>query len=133
MYLLDTDTLIYILKGKPQVVENLRIHVEEPMYVSSISLMELYYGAYKSQLVEANLARIKTLETSFPILAPGPETTETFGRIKVRLESEGLRLDDLDLIIGTIALANNLILVSNNQKHFSRIPGLKLTNWAGGS
>ena len=129
MFLLDTDTLIYVLKGKQSVVENLRNHLEDPMYISSISMMELYYGAYKSQLVDANLARLKTIENSFSILSPGPETSEIFGKTKARLETEGTRLDDLDLIIAAIALTNNLILVTNNQKHFSRIQGLKLTNW----
>jgi len=129
MFLIDTDTLIYVLKGKQTVVENLRIHLEDPMYISSISMMELYYGAYKSQLVDANLARLKTIENSFQILSPGQEISEIFGKTKARLETEGTRLDDLDLIIAAIALTNNLILVTNNQKHFSRIQGLKLTNW----
>jgi len=130
MFLLDTDTLIYVLKGNPKVEENLRLHLHDPMFISTITMMELYYGAYKSQLVDANLAKLKALENSFPLLSTGPETCETFGKLKARLEADGTRLDDLDLIIATIALANNLILATNNQKHFSRIQGLKLTNWA---
>jgi tRNA(fMet)-specific endonuclease VapC len=130
MLLLDTDTLIYVLKGNPRVVENLRLHLYDPMYISAISMMELYYGAYKSQMVDANLARLRAVENSFPILSPGPESSEIFGKMKARLETEGTRLDDLDLIIAAIALTNNLIMVTNNLRHFSRIQGLKLTNWA---
>jgi tRNA(fMet)-specific endonuclease VapC len=63
-------------------------------------------------------------------LPPGPETVEAFGKMKATLEVQGLRLADLDLIIAATALARNLTLVSNNQKHFCRIPGLKLVNWA---
>lgn len=130
MFLLDTDTIIYSLKGHKVVQENLRLHLSDPMYLSTITLMELYYGAYKSQHVDANLAKLGTIEISFPLLPPGAETTEVFGKIKASLENAGTRLDDLDLIIAATALARNLTLVTNNQKHFSRIQGLKLTNWA---
>lgn len=130
MLLLDTDTVIYTLKGHPRVIENLRAHYHDPMFLSSITMMELYYGAYKSQNVDANLARLKTVETSYPLISPGAETVESFGRMKASLEAQGVRLADLDLIIAAIALSRNLTLVTNNQKHFRRIPGLKLTNWA---
>jgi tRNA(fMet)-specific endonuclease VapC len=130
MFLLDTDTVIYALKGQPNVATNLRLHLHDPLYLSTITMMELYYGAYKSQNIDANLARLKTIEESFSLLHPGPETVETFGRMKANLERQGLRLADLDLIIAAIALTRNLTLVTNNQKHFGRIPGLKLTNWA---
>ncbi|MDZ7642270.1 MAG: type II toxin-antitoxin system VapC family toxin [Desulfurivibrio sp.] len=130
MFLLDTDTVIYALKGEAVVGGNLRAHLHDPLYLSTISMMELYYGAYKSQNIDANLAKLKTLEGSFTLLSPGPETVETFGRMKATLETQGLRLADLDLIIAATALARNLTLVTNNQKHFDRIPGLKLTNWA---
>jgi tRNA(fMet)-specific endonuclease VapC len=129
MFLLDTDTVIYALKGQAQVMENLRDHLHDPLYLSAITMMELYYGAYKSQNIDANLAKLKTIESSFALLPPGPETVETFGRLKAALELQGLRLADLDLIIAATALARNLTLVTNNQKHFGRIPGLKLTNW----
>lgn len=53
MFLLDTDTVIYSLKGVPTVLGNLRNHLHDPLYLSTITLMELYYGACKSQQVEA--------------------------------------------------------------------------------
>lgn len=129
MFLLDTDIIIYALKGHSAVTENLRAHLHDPMYLSTITMMELYYGAFKSQDVDANLAKLSTLENSFPLLAPGPETAASFGKLKAKLESQGIRLADLDMIIAVTAIAHNLTLVSNNQKHFARIPGLKLSNW----
>ena len=130
MFLLDTDTVIYALKGQPNVAANLRMHLHAPLYLSTITMMELYYGAYKSQNVDANIAKLKTIESSFTLLPPGQETVEIFGKMKASLELQGLRLADLDLIIAATALTRNLTLVTNNQKHFGRIPGLKLTNWA---
>ena len=129
MYLLDTDTIIYSLKGDTNIQENLLHHVNDLLQISIITLMELYYGVYKSQHVDANLAKIKTLEQSFEILPTGQETAEIFGRLKARLELDGNRLDDFDLIIASTALTHNLVLVTNNEKHFQRIEGLKLENW----
>lgn len=129
MFLLDTDTIIYSLKDNENVKKNLRQYYNDPIKISVMSLMELYYGAYKSKKVESNLAKIKTLENSLEILFLGKETVEIFGSCKARLENKGFPLDDFDLIIASISLAHNLVLVTNNVKHFKRIEGLKLTNW----
>ena len=129
MYLLDTDTIIFSLKGNASVQKNLLFHINDPIKTSVITLMELYYGAYKSQKITGNLAKIKTLEQSMEIITPGLESAEVFGMLKSQLEKTGSRLDDFDLIIAACALANNLILVTNNEKHFQRIEGLKLANW----
>ena len=129
MYLLDTDTVIYSLKGDPAVKKNLREHFHDPMKMSVITLMELFYGAHKSQKIASNLAKIKTLENSFDIIPVGEELAEIFAMTKAQLEKAGSPLDDFDLIIASCALSNNLVLVTNNVKHFRRIEGLKLTNW----
>lgn len=129
MFLLDTDTIIFSLKGNAAVQTNLQLHLHDPMEITTITLMELYYGAYKSQKVTSNLAKIKTIEQAFNVLPIGMESVEIFGMLKAQLETKGTRLDDFDLIIASCALANNLILVTNNIRHFQRIDGLKLTTW----
>ena len=129
MYLLDTDTIIFNLKGSLAVRKNLLLHINDPIKVSVITLMELYYGAYKSQKVTGNLAKIKTIEQSLEIIPVRIESVEIFGMLKSKLEKSGSRLDDFDLIIAACAMAHNLTLVTNNEKHFQRIEGLKLTNW----
>lgn len=129
MFLLDTDTVIYSMKGNASVRENLRQHINDPISISVITLMELYYGARKSRNAAVNLAKIKVLEQSIEILSIGLESTEIFGLLKAQLEIAGNRLDDFDLIIASCAMAHNLTLVTNNTKHFHRIDGLKLTDW----
>ena len=129
MYLLDTDTIIYNLKGHEVVKKNLQRHIEDPMKISIITLMELYYGAHKSEKVAGNLAKVKRLETEFDIIPTGKESAEIFGILKATLEKIGTRLDDFDLIIASCAMAHNLTLVTNNIRHFKRIEGLKLVNW----
>ena len=129
MYLLDTDTVIYILKGDPVAEANLKKHIHDSIKMGTITLMELYYGAYKSQKVTSNIAKIKNLENVLEIIPVGEEVAEIFGREKVRLEKEGAPLDDFDLVVGCCALAHNLTLVTNNVRHFKRIEGLQVTNW----
>ena len=130
MYLLDTDTIIFSLKGDETVKKNLQLHFHDSMKISVITLMELYYGAYKSKKVESNLAKIKTLETSLEIISLGSEVVEVFGICKAKLERKGTPLDDFDLILASCALTHNLVLVTNNLKHFMKIEGLKIENWA---
>ncbi len=130
MFLLDTDTIIYSLKGIDAVVRNLSNHQRDPLKISVISLMELYYGAYKSQKTTANLAKVRRIENAFDILSVDFSIAETFGTIKSQLESQGTPLDDFDIAIAASALAHNLTLITNNEKHFRRVEGLKLDNWA---
>ena len=130
MFLLDTDTIIYNLKGNEAVKKNLQHHIDAPLKISAITLMELYYGAYKSEKFSSNLAKVRTIENTFEIIPTGKESAENFGMLKASLEKSGTRLDDFDLIIASCALGHNLTLVTNNLKYFSRIEGLKITNWS---
>jgi predicted nucleic acid-binding protein len=130
MYLLDTDTIIYSLKGHEAVQKNLSTHIDDPMSLSVISLMELYCGAYKSQKVTSNLSKIRILEKTFEIIPAGTESAEIFGILKTDLEKSGNPLDDFDLIIAACAMTYNLTLVTNNYRRFERIDGLKLANWS---
>ena len=129
MYLLDTDTIVFNLKGHVAVRKNLQHHIHDPMKMSVITLMELYYGAYKSQKVESNLAKIRYMENSMEIVPLGVESVEIFGILKAKLERAGSRLDDFDLIIASCALVHNMVLVTNNVSHFKRIEGLRIVNW----
>ncbi|MFW5722872.1 MAG: type II toxin-antitoxin system VapC family toxin [Desulfohalobiaceae bacterium] len=129
MFLLDTDTVIYSLKGHPQVVANLDHHRTDPLAVSIITLMELFYGAHKSQQPTANLAKVHTVGDALEIIPLGPAEADIFGRHKAELERSGTLLDDFDLAIAACALTRNLTLVTNNTAHFTRIPGLRLETW----
>ena len=130
MYLLDTDILVYALKGDAAVRGNLEKHRADPLAVSVVSLMELYYGAHKSRRPVSNLAKVRALEAAFEVLALAQECVETFGSLKAGLEAKGQPLDDFDLALAATCLAHHLILVTNNTRHFSRIEGLRLENWA---
>jgi tRNA(fMet)-specific endonuclease VapC len=129
MYLLDTDTVIYALKGEPDVVRNLALHADDPLGVSVITLMELYYGAFRSRQVAGNLAKVRALEKAVRVWDLQADAAEVFGALKAQLESDGTRLDDFDLGIAACALVHNLTLVSHNSAHFARVRGLRLDDW----
>jgi predicted nucleic acid-binding protein len=97
--------------------------------ISFISISELFYGAYKSQKVDQNLAAIRTIKSKLTQLDSNEELCRVFGKFKSELERDGKIIDDADLFIACCAVINNLVLVTNNEKHFSRIKGLKIENW----
>ena len=129
MYLLDTDTVIYALKGQRDVMRNLALHADDPLGVSVITLMELYYGAFRSRQVAGNLAKVRSLEKAVRVWDLQADAAEVFGALKAQLESDGTRLDDFDLGIAACALVHNLTLVSHDSAHFKRVRGLRLDDW----
>ena len=130
MYLIDTDTIIYALKGHPAVTGAIEARASYPMALSVISYGELIHGAIKSKQRPQNLARIRRLSETHPLIDVTRGVMETFGELKAGLETRGTPLDDLDLVIAATALMLNYTLVTNNEKHFRRIPGLKVENWS---
>ena len=130
MYLIDTDILIYSLKGDPVVMDHLDRTAGNAKAISVISYGELLYGAHKSAHPNKNLARVRRLGEILPIIDISPAIMEAFGLLKAQLEQGGNRLDDFDLVIAATAITLGHRLVTNNEKHFSRIDGLALENWA---
>ncbi len=130
IYLIDTDIIIYSLRNDPTVHFNFKKYKAIPKAVSVVTYGELVYGARKSRLMQKNIAVIRRLAEIFPILDVTPSVMDTFGELKALLERQGNRIDEMDLLIASTALCHNMILVTNNEKHFSRIEGLALENWA---
>jgi tRNA(fMet)-specific endonuclease VapC len=129
MYLLDTDTLIYSLKGNEVVHRKFEQNSGSLKAISVITYGELLFGARRSQQVIKNLATVKRIAELFPVLEVTTPIMETFAELKTLLYKRGSPLDDMDLIIASTALFNNMTVVTNNNKHFSRIPGLQTENW----
>ena len=132
MYVWDTDTTIYWLKGNQNIKDkSLQVGIEK-IYITLITLLELKYGAYKSQKVEQNLINIENLLRKISVLNLNEKVAEIYGQIKANLERKGHSKDDFDILIASISLYNNAVLVTNNMQHFQKISeltGLKLENW----
>jgi len=129
-YLIDTDILIYSIKGVEAVNKQFAEKRSEPKSISVITYGELFFGARKSTRAEKNLARVRRVAELFPIINITPAIMETYGEYKALLSRSGKMIDDMDLLIAATVITHNLILVTNNEKHFSRIEELEIENWS---
>lgn len=129
MYCLDTSTVSFALKGKLNVTNKiLQIPVVE-LSTTVITEIELSYGAYNSSNIEYNLDKIQGFLDNLNIFNLDSKCIEIFAKEKTRLKKLGQIVEDMDILIASICLKNNLILVTDNSKHFKRFDGLKLENW----
>jgi tRNA(fMet)-specific endonuclease VapC len=129
-YLLDTITCIYIINRKPpSAVARIRSKQSEDIAVSTVTIAELEYGVYRSQKTDQN--RIALLEFLVPliILDFDQGAVAVYGSIRASLESRGTSIGPMDLLIAAQAISQGLILVTDNEREFSRVEGLEIENW----
>jgi tRNA(fMet)-specific endonuclease VapC len=130
-YLLDTNICIYIAKHNPPVVRaHFARHAANELAMSVITLGELRFGAEKSQSRERAMATIQQLEGLVPPRALPEAAGEHYGQIRAVLQKGGEIIGNNDLWLTAHARAEGWILVTNNTREFSRVPGLQLENWA---
>jgi len=130
-YLLDTNICIYIRRKKPESVFRHfgRIRQGEAA-ISVITYGELLYGASKSAQPDVSLRTVREFVDLVPALPLHENAAEMYGSIRSDLETRGEVIGANNLWIAAHALASGLILVTNNEKEFRRVKGLKVQNWA---
>jgi len=128
-YLVDSSICIELLRNNQKVTQQFVLHDRE-IALSTITELELYNGAYHApeKYFEKELSVVRKLLSMFPTISISG-ATELFAREKKRLEAQGTPIEDFDLIIACTAVANDMVVVTNNTKHFSRIEGFKFENW----
>jgi len=127
-YLLDTNAVIHLLKAADStLLRRLREHRPEDVCLSAIVTHELYFGAYESARVEANLAKLRALR--FEVAPFDLEDSIAAGEIRAKLRAEGAPIGPYDVLIAGQALARGLTLVSANGKEFRRVEGLIVEDW----
>jgi tRNA(fMet)-specific endonuclease VapC len=130
-YLLDTNIFIYIRQGRPEeVVRRFSKLRNGEAAVSVISYGELFFGAAKRGQRADDLERLRALMRLLPCLTIPEAAAEIYGAVRADLQSKGQVISNNDLWIAAHALASGLILVTNNEKEFRRVRGLKIQNWA---
>jgi tRNA(fMet)-specific endonuclease VapC len=130
-YMLDTNICIYIQKHKPEsVLAHFKKLKPGEAAISIITWGELFYGAEKSKRKKNVLTLLNEFSIIVPVLAMPERAGKTYGSIRAFLESNGVPIGNNDLWIAAHAQAENLTLVTNNEKEFKRIPKLKVRNWA---
>ena len=127
MYIIDSDTLISLVRGQHGVQQKM-VHIGlSQCKVSEISLAELYVGAYKRNDIKG-MGQANYIAQTFEIVRISSHL-EDYAKLRAGLERQGCKLDSMDLFIAASALAEDLTLVTHNTEHFSRVPGLKLEDW----
>jgi tRNA(fMet)-specific endonuclease VapC len=132
MYLFDTDIITNIFKKQPfsGLLTRLADTPRKQQYISTVTISEIVYGAYKSDRPEYHLSNLQNvLLPAVNILGFDSKAAYACGRIRAELETSGTPLALADLEIAAISLANQLVLVTGNTRHFSRISGLIVENW----
>jgi predicted nucleic acid-binding protein len=133
MYLLDTDILSNLMKRTPSSVLVARVArvPTEHQFTSSITLGEVVYGAHRLRgRTAALLERIEdTLLPNLPVLSFDTSAAHRYGEIRAELEQRGTPIGDADVRVAAIALAHGLKVITGNERHFRRVPGLETENW----
>ncbi len=128
-YMLDTNIIIYTINNRPDHIRTLFKRHEEQICISSVTLGELVFGAEHSEQVERNLADIEAMMARLEVLPYENKAAYQFGRIRADLYRTGQPIGPYDMMIAGHARAAGLILVTNDIREFTRVPGLLLENW----
>ena len=130
-FLLDTDTCIYALKRNEHVLGRMLAKNRSDIAVSVINEGELRTGAAKSKAPVKTLRLVENFLRPITIVEFASTDIVTYAGIRAKLERAGTPIGPLDTLIAAQAAARKLVLVSNNEREFRRVPGLRVENWMG--
>ena len=129
-YMLDTNICIYVQKNKPScVLERLREHQDDGLCISVITLAELVHGVEKSIQKNKNMTSLIHLLDLLEVLPFDVHAAYEYGKICATLQKKGTPIGIMDTLIAAHAKSNQLIIVTNNTREFSRISDLMVENW----
>jgi len=128
-YMLDTNIVIYVIKRRPvELLEIFNKHAGH-MCISAITMAELMHGVEKSERQEHNLNQVEDFVSRLEVITYHEKAAAHYGNIRAALERQGLCIGVNDLHIAGHARSEGLILVTNNEREFERVDGLRLENW----
>ncbi len=128
-YMLDTNICIFTIKNKPESVREKFNRHSHQLCISSVTLMELIYGAEKSTAPERNLAIIEGFTARLSVLSYDSYAAAHSGQIRAEQARLGKPIGPYDLMIAGHARSCGLIVVTNNTREFERVSGLRLEDW----
>lgn len=129
-YMLDTNICIYTIKNRPSQVRDAFIRHQDQLCVSTVTAMELIFGAEKSAAPEKNLAVIEAFLARLALLDYDLHAAEHTGQLRAELQKLGTPIGPYDQMIAGHARSLGLIVVTNNEREFERVSGLRMENWA---
>jgi tRNA(fMet)-specific endonuclease VapC len=128
-YMLDTNVCIYVMTKRSLYLLEKFNSLAEQLCISSITLGELHYGAEKSTRRVDNLTAIEHFVARLEVLAFEAKAAAHYGQLRAELERAGTPCGPHDMQIGGHARSEGLIVVTNNTREFSRMPGVRAENW----
>lgn len=128
-WLLDTNIFIAALKGRPGVRERLEAISASALVLSPVVLGELEFGVEKSAWPERNREALAAVVSALPVEPLDAVTARAYAHLRAVLERAGTPIGANDLWIAAQAVATGATLVSDNQREFCRVPGLRVDNW----
>lgn len=128
-YMLDTNICIYITKNYPPELRGRFNQLTERLCISAITLAELQYGVERSARREANQDALDQFAAHIEVLPFEAQAAVHYGQLRTELQRAGQPAGPLDMLIGAHARSKGLIVVTNNEREFARMPGLRVENW----
>ena len=126
--MLDTDTVSFALRGEGRVAGRILDHRPSELCLSSLTLAELRYGADMRHSKKLH-ALIDTFTSAISVAPFDRAAADRFGTVAAELARRGAPIGGVDTLIAAHALVLGLTVVTNNSRHFGRVPGLKTENW----
>ncbi|WP_367598210.1 tRNA(fMet)-specific endonuclease VapC [Pseudomonas fulva] len=128
-FMLDTNICIFTIKNRPIEVRDAFKRHHDQMCISTVTLMELIYGAEKSSNPERNLAAVEGLAARLEVLTYDRNAAAHTGQLRAELARLGTPISPFDQMIAGHARSQGLIIVTNNRREFERVPGLRSEDW----
>jgi len=131
LYMLDTDICSYIIRERPvQVLEHFKQVEMEQLCISVVTYAELIFGVEHSSSKKVNRAIIDDFVQHLSIISWDEEAAEHYGKIRAYLQAKGKVIGSMDMMIAAHARSQGMTVVTNNDRHFKRVPKLTVENWA---
>jgi len=128
--MLDTNICIYLIKQRPQsLLDRFRSFPVGDIGISVITLAELQYGASKSSRPKQNREALEQFLSPLEVAALDRRATVAYGTVRAALEKKGRPIGAMDLLIAAHALSLRVRLVTNDEREFRHVPGLRVENW----
>jgi tRNA(fMet)-specific endonuclease VapC len=127
-YLLDTNICIFFIKGQYQLDQKITGVGKQNCFISEMTVAELKFGVENSKTVEGMRAVVEPFITKFAVI-PIYNSLDIYAKEKAKLRRQGLLIDDFDILIGATSVAHNLVMVTNNVGHLSRLDGIIIEDW----
>ncbi len=129
-YMLDTDICSYIIREKPiKVFERFETLEMDQLCISVITYAELIYGVEHSSSKKINRSIVDDFANHLNIIEWDKSAAEHYGKIRAFLQAGGNIIGAMDMMIAAHAVSQKMTLVTNNEKHFKRVPTLNIENW----